>query len=107
MSRKLLVAEEFENLHDVADDMERGRCRHLPVVDVKTVRPDTPVSEAVQVLSAVRFGCLPVVDEGGVLLGIVSEVDLLRLLAGFLNLDERSFDSAREFHRSPALNRDE
>ena len=72
--------------------------------DMKTVRPDTPVFEAVQLLLAAKVGCLPVVDDTGVLLGIVSEVDLLQLLSGMLNLEEHTLDSAEaSFHRTPTL----
>lgn len=45
---------------------------------VRTVRPETPLREAVAVMLENKFGCLPVVDEEGTLLGIVTEADLVR-----------------------------
>ena len=48
--------------------------------DVETVRPETPIAEAARRLVTAKFGCLPVVDAEGNLVGIVSEHDLLRLL---------------------------
>jgi CBS domain-containing protein len=45
---------------------------------VRTVRPDTPLKEAVKVMLDNKFGCLPVVGEAGNLLGIITEADLVR-----------------------------
>ncbi|MDY7228226.1 CBS domain-containing protein [Hyalangium rubrum] len=46
--------------------------------EVRTVRPDTPLREAVAVMLDNKFGCLPVVGEEDALLGIVTEADLVR-----------------------------
>lgn len=53
---------------DVAEVMTR---------DVATVGPDATLEEAASLLLARRIGCLPVVDENGVLRGLVTETDLL------------------------------
>lgn len=47
--------------------------------DVWTVQPDVPASIAAATLLDRKFGCLPVVDGDGVLVGIITEHDLLRL----------------------------
>ena len=52
----------------VADVMTRN-----PIV----VRPETPLQEAIQTLAERRFSGMPVVDETGSLVGIVSETDLM------------------------------
>ena len=46
----------------------------------QTVRPDTSIKEALEILLESKFGCLPVTDEDGMLVGIVTEVDFLKLL---------------------------
>jgi len=46
--------------------------------EVRTVRPDTSLKEAVKVMLDNKFGCLPVVGEAGNLLGILTEADLVR-----------------------------
>jgi CBS domain-containing protein len=46
--------------------------------DVVTVRPETTVRDAVRLLSEHRVTSLPVLDELGNVVGIVSELDLLR-----------------------------
>ena len=47
-------------------------------IDVWRVHPDTRASIAGQTLLDHRFGCLPVVDDTGVLVGIITERDFLR-----------------------------
>ncbi len=46
--------------------------------EVRTVRPDTSLREAVGVMLDNKFGCLPVVAEDGRLVGLLTEADLVR-----------------------------
>ncbi|MCD6291467.1 MAG: CBS domain-containing protein [Anaerolineae bacterium] len=46
--------------------------------DVKTVSPDTPVQEIIRMFRDYAVSGLPVVDEDGKLVGIVTEMDLIR-----------------------------
>jgi len=48
--------------------------------DVKSVAPDDPLQKVVQLLLEHKIGGLPVVDESGRALGIVTESDIFRLL---------------------------
>ncbi|BAZ05382.1 CBS domain-containing protein [Calothrix sp. NIES-3974] len=57
------------------------------VADVMTCDPivvglQTPLNEAIQILASKRISGLPVVDEAGKLLGIISETDLMWQEAG-------------------------
>jgi CBS domain-containing protein len=52
----------------VADAMSRD-----PII----VRPETPLNEAIQILAERRISGLPVVDDNGKLVGIISETDLM------------------------------
>jgi len=52
--------------------------------DVVTVSPDLRVAQAASILLENKYGCLPVVDEMGVLVGIVTEADFLRLTVRLL-----------------------
>lgn len=52
----------------VADVMSRD-----PIV----VRPETPLKEAIQILAEKHFSGLPVVDDTGKLIGVISETDLM------------------------------
>ena len=46
--------------------------------DVRTARLDTSIGQAAAWMATGRFGCLPVVDAEGALLGIVCESDLAK-----------------------------
>jgi CBS domain-containing protein len=69
--------------------------------DLITVRQDAPLADATALLMSHRISGLPVVDAGGMLLGIVTEKDLLRVLyeepgtlrqvADLMTRDPRSF----------------
>ncbi|MFT7520869.1 MAG: CBS domain-containing protein [Kiritimatiellia bacterium] len=47
--------------------------------DVATVKPDADIADVARALYEHKYGCLPVVDDAGALLGIVTESDFLRL----------------------------
>jgi CBS domain-containing protein len=49
--------------------------------DPDTVSPDTPVWEAAKIIVESKFGCLPVVNEDGYLVGIVTEHDFVKTIA--------------------------
>lgn len=46
------------------------------------VRPDTPLREAIQILAERHISGMPVVDDAGVVVGILSETDLMWQEAG-------------------------
>ena len=50
--------------------------------DPIAVGPETTIREAARILIKARFGCLPVVDENRNVIGIVTEHDFLKILAG-------------------------
>jgi CBS domain-containing protein len=54
------------------------RLKSVMTTEVVCVAPDTPFKECVDMIRVHRVGALPVVDDSGRLLGILSESDLLR-----------------------------
>jgi CBS domain-containing protein len=50
---------------------------HLMTRDLLTVTPSTPLSEAIKLIVDRQVSGLPVVDEAGKLVGIISESDLM------------------------------
>ena len=81
LERKGFSSEDFQVLHPggqlgrqllrVADIMHAGAA-------VPLVRAGTPMAEAILVITAKSFGCAGVIDEGGRLVGIVTDGDLRR-----------------------------
>ena len=57
----------------------RGGCirRHAPA----ELTPATPLAKALRLMVRKKYGCLPVVDKKGKLVGIVTETDATRLAA--------------------------
>src|SRR5581483_5866857 len=53
------------------------RIREIMTSEVFTVRPDTPLKEVAAALAERRISGVPVVDEEGEVLGVVSEADIL------------------------------
>lgn len=67
---------------DLATAETAGEIMREPVA---TVHPDVTLAEAARLMDRHEVSCLPVVDESGQLLGVVSSQDLLRV---FLRPDE-------------------
>ncbi len=49
--------------------------------DPTSIRPGTALSSAARLMLERKFGCLPVCDEDGTLVGIVTEADFVRFAA--------------------------
>lgn len=71
-------------------DLLRAAIEHAPRVtamaDVMTraltvVSPNTPLVQAARMMLAHKFGCLPVCEAGGKLVGIITESDFVRFAA--------------------------
>jgi CBS domain-containing membrane protein len=62
--------------------LERTFVRDVMQTQVASVRPETNIAEAAGIMLRARIGALPVVDAQGNLVGIVTENDMLRLVAG-------------------------
>jgi CBS domain-containing protein len=56
--------------------------RDLMTADVVTVPPETPVLAVARLLAERHISAVPVLDATGNVLGIVTEADLIRRLAG-------------------------
>lgn len=57
---------------------------------VISVQPDTPLTEAAQLLRKNHFGCLPVTELDGTLVGIVTDYDFLGLALRYLAQDAKA-----------------
>jgi CBS domain-containing protein len=61
------------------------RVKDVMVSKVKSILPDTPVSEALEFLSEERISGLPVVDKDNRLVGMFTEKDIIKyILPGYL-----------------------
>ncbi|MBS1149156.1 MAG: hypothetical protein H6Q89_854 [Myxococcaceae bacterium] len=127
MTRELITLKPDDNLAQADTFMNRGRIRHLPVVNsagklvglvthrdllkvfadrsregamevragdvmttgVSTVGPHTRLTAALKLMIDNKYGCLPVVDATDVLVGLITQFDLIKFAAHFVrDLDE-------------------
>ena len=83
VSQRDLLSASLSRVLDFDAAERRSFMRSIEVSEVMsrdpvTVRPSTTLREATRLVLTHRFGCLPVVDEGGRVVGLVTETDLLR-----------------------------
>jgi CBS domain-containing protein len=57
------------------------RASDIMVRQVIAVRPDTSLVQAAKIMLANKFGCLPITEEDGKLVGIITESDFVRFAA--------------------------
>ncbi len=69
------IRDGFENLH-------RTAIEQVMTKNVFTVKGDTPVSDVAKLMISRNINRVPVVDDAGILLGIISRADLVKFMAG-------------------------
>lgn len=67
--------------------LSRITVKEVMTKDVVTVRPDSPMEQAAQMLSDRKIGGLPVVDDGA-LVGVITETDIFRVFTELLSAHE-------------------
>ena len=72
------------------------RAGDLMTRDVAVVHPDTSLLEAVKVMAHRRISGMPVVDNSGAIVGMISEGDLVRWHEGFTERQARWLDMLAE-----------
>ncbi len=68
------------SIHEMAYLLSKLTVRKLMTKNPITITRDTTVEEAARLMVDQDLSCLPVVDEGGKLIGIVSKSDMFRIL---------------------------
>nr|QKW93887.1 putative signal transduction protein [Vitiosangium cumulatum] len=63
--------------------------RDVMTRSLETLKPTSSVHEAIHKMLDHKFGCVPVVEDGGRLVGILTETDLIRLADRLLSEEER------------------
>jgi CBS domain-containing membrane protein len=84
-----LLAAQISSRSSVTRDERRAlqetvRVGEIMTRDVWTIGPNVPASIAAATLHDHKFGCLPVIDGDGTLVGIITEHDFLRFAAKVL-----------------------
>lgn len=77
-----------EIIDGVIGNKRKSTVSEAMIKDVSAVTLDTPLRGAIELMLINHFGCLPVVDSEGKLLGIVTETDLLKTLHDLTKVPE-------------------
>ena len=49
------------------------------------LRSNSTFSEAVKIMATLKYGCIPIVSRDGILVGIITQIDILKFLNRWLN----------------------
>jgi len=61
------------------------KVKDIMIKDVKSILPETPVSEALQILSRDKLSGLPIIDNDNKLVGVFTEKDIIKyILPGYV-----------------------
>jgi len=58
--------------------------KHVMILKPRTLKPDDLVKLAVQIMAQHKYGCIPIVEGQAKLIGIVTEIDILKFVDKFL-----------------------
>jgi CBS domain-containing protein len=83
-----------------------SRARDIMTAELITVRPEATVEETLRMLVNNRITGLPVVSDGGKMIGVISEYDLLVQIARAKRLEERVFQQKIRFSKKVKAVRD-
>ena len=62
-----------------------------------TVRAETPILEAIQIMEKNEIGCLPVVNSGNIVVGMITEINFLKISSRLLKrLKEEEKEEEKE-----------
>ncbi len=58
--------------------------KHVMTKEVVTLSPDDTLAMAIDIMVVRKYGCIPIVDEQKHLLGIITQIDVLRTISKHL-----------------------
>ncbi len=84
LSHRDLLAYSISKLADIDPLAQSEVDRHIPIKDVMrteiaTTTAATDLKKAISSMLENKFGCLPVIDDKGYLVGIITDEDIIRL----------------------------
>ncbi len=76
------------NLWDITRHLSNMTVKNvmLPSTKVQTITPERTIERAARIMADHKIGCLPVMENGGVVTGIITEIDLLNAFQEMLGL---------------------
>ena len=72
------------------DQLDRFILKYVMTKDPLVLGPEDTLISAVEIMARDKFGCIPIVDARHVLVGIVTQIDVLKLFARWLRKNRQS-----------------
>lgn len=69
------------------EQLDRFILKYVMAKDPVVLTPEDTLSHVVDIMARDKFGCVPIVSSDRVLVGIVTQIDVLKCLARFLRND--------------------
>lgn len=66
------------------DELDRLILKHFMTPNPSTLHVDDPISKAVKIMAEFKYGAIPIVQSDKALVGIVTQIDILRYMAKHL-----------------------
>lgn len=88
LSRCLSPRKTEEGYRFDPDQLDRFILKHVMTQDPQVLNPDDLLTAAVDIMARDKFGCIPIVNAGHVLVGIVTQIDVLKFFARCLREDK-------------------
>ena len=89
------------DIHELYYLLSEIKVKDLMTTTLYTVSPGDTVENAAVIMMDKRIGGLPVVDENGILVGMITESDIYRLLIAITGVLEGGFQVALELSTEP------
>ena len=101
VSHRDILAAQISSLTDISslarrEIQDRTKIAEIMTTEVWTAGPEMSAATAGRLLLDHHFGCLPVVDNAGILVGIITERD-------FMNLAVKALDESEETEVTPIV----
>lgn len=84
LSRCLSPRKTEEGYRYDSEQLDRFILKHVMTQDPLVLSPEDTLMHAVDIMARDKFGCIPIADTRGVLLGIVTQIDVLKFFARWL-----------------------
>ena len=71
------------------EQLDRFILKHVMTRDPLVLSPEDTLTHAVEIMARDKFGCIPITDAGRVLVGIVTQIDVLRFFDRWLRKEKK------------------
>ena len=64
-------------------DLDRYILKYVMTKEVVTLSPNSTLRNAIDLMTVAKYGCIPIVDDNKYLLGIITQIDILKAVTEY------------------------